>query len=182
MKRLDTSEIVFKILSYVLLTLFGLACVYPLIYVLAVALSDIDAVSAGKVIIIPLVKGSEEGTYRFGFKFQAFWDVLCDKKFWLAYCNTIFFTFYGTLVSMIIAITGAYALSKTRLLWGRGFNFLLTFLQQNLFRFCHILPLRIFQDLLCSLHLLPLSFLHPGRYFVQISGYPQSLLRQFQNQ
>lgn len=127
MKRLDTSEIVFKILSYVLLTLFGLACVYPLIYVLAVALSDIDAVSAGKVIIIPLVKGSEEGTYHFGFKFQAFWDVLCDKKFWLAYCNTIFFTFYGTLVSMIIAITGAYALSKTRLLWGRGFNFLLTF-------------------------------------------------------
>lgn len=125
MKRLDTSEIVFKILSYVLLTIFGLACVYPLIYVLAVALSDIDAVAAGKVIIIPLVKG--ENGFHIGLKFEAFKDVLGDKQFWLAYCNTIFFTFYGTLVSMVIAITGAYALSKTRLLWGRGFNFLLTF-------------------------------------------------------
>ena len=28
---------------------------------------------------------------------------------------------------MLIAITGAYALSKSRLMWGRGFNFLLTF-------------------------------------------------------
>ena len=47
--------------------------------------------------------------------------------FWLAYCNTLFLTFYGTLVSMLVAITGAYALSKSRLMWGRGFNFLLTF-------------------------------------------------------
>ena len=34
---------------------------------------------------------------------------------------------YGTLVSMLVAICGAYALSKSRLLFGRGFNFMLVF-------------------------------------------------------
>jgi putative aldouronate transport system permease protein len=34
---------------------------------------------------------------------------------------------YGTLVSMLVAITGAYALSKKRLMFGRGFNFMLVF-------------------------------------------------------
>lgn len=126
MKRLDKSEIIFKVIAYVLLTLFALACLYPLIYVLAVALSDIGGVSSGKVILLPLVTGSNGKTH-VGFHFGAFSRVLGDKKFWLSYCNTIFFTFYGTIVSMFVAITGGYALSKARLLWGRGFNFLLTF-------------------------------------------------------
>lgn len=116
MKRLTTSEIIFKIFSYVLLTLFALMCVYPLIYVLSVALSDYESVSAGSVVLLPK-----------GLQFGAVLKVLKDKVFWLRYCYTIFYTFYGTIVSMFVAITGAYALSKTRLMWGRGFNFLLTF-------------------------------------------------------
>lgn len=116
MKRLDKTEIIFKIFSYVLLTLFALMCLYPLIYVLSVALSDYDSVANGSVILLPK-----------GLQFDALLRVLTDKTFWLRYCYTIFYTFYGTLVSMFVAITGAYALSKTRLMWGRGFNFLLTF-------------------------------------------------------
>lgn len=116
MKRLEKTEIIFKVFSYVLLTLFALMCLYPLIYVLSVSLSDYDSVSSGAVILFPK-----------GLQFGAVLKVLRDKTFWLRYCYTIFYTFYGTLVSMLVAITGAYALSKARLMWGRGFNFLLTF-------------------------------------------------------
>lgn len=121
MKRLDRSEIIFKAFAYIFLTLFAIMCLYPLIYSLSMALSDKDAGDLNKVILWPIKDG------HIGFDFKAMKRVVSDKMFWLAYCNTLFLTFYGTLVSMIIAITGAYALSKARLLWGRGFNFLLTF-------------------------------------------------------
>lgn len=124
MNRLDKTEIIFKIISYVVLTIFAVACIYPLIYVFSVAVSGEEQVVQGNVVLLPLVG---EGNGHLGFNFKAMADILGDKDFWISYCNTVFFTFYGTIVSMIIAITGAYALSKARLLWGRGFNFLLTF-------------------------------------------------------
>ncbi len=123
--RLDRTEIVFKIISYVLLTLFALACVYPLIYVLSVALSDTEAYGKG-IILLPHV-GNHIGITAFDEKNSAFVKVFSNNEFWFAYCNTVFYAFYGTLVSMIVAITGGYALSKTRLMFGRGFNFLLSF-------------------------------------------------------
>ncbi len=116
MKRLDKSEVAFKIFSYVLLTLFALACLYPFIYVISAAVSSKDAMNAGSVVLFPV--GFQVGAFKYVFQLSEFWN---------AYCNTVFFTIYGTLVSMIVAITGAYALSKTRLMWRRGFNFMLVF-------------------------------------------------------
>ncbi|MBE6137054.1 MAG: carbohydrate ABC transporter permease [Erysipelotrichaceae bacterium] len=116
MKRLDRSEVIFKILSYSLLTVFALCCLYPFIYILSNSLSSQAAVDAGKVYLWPV--GFDFGTYLYVFE---------NEGFWLAYCNSFFITMYGTLVSMLVAITGAYALSKTRLLFGRGFNFMLVF-------------------------------------------------------
>lgn len=119
MKRLDRSEFIFRIFSYVMLTLFALACIYPLIYVISVSISSVEAVDAGKVYFLPV-----------GFQLDALRDIILGSRgeeFWLAYSNTIFYTVYGTAVSMFVGITGAYALSKTRLMFGRGFNFLLVF-------------------------------------------------------
>ena len=50
-----------------------------------------------------------------------------DNGFWNAYTNTLFVTFYGTLWAMGVAILGAYALSKKRLLFRKGLNFFLVF-------------------------------------------------------
>ena len=136
MKRLDRTEIIFKILSYVLLTLFAICCLYPFIYVLSGSLSSKGAVDSGKVFLWPV-----------GFNGQAYVEVFNNKEFWISYCNTFFVTGYGTLVSMLVAITGAYALSKSRLVFGKGFNFMLVFTMwfnagmiptyQN-FRFFHV--------------------------------------------
>ncbi len=116
MKRLDRSEIIFKVLAYVILTIFAIACLYPFIYLLSASVSSVEAMDKGEVYLWPV-----------GFQIKAYQEVFSDSLFWLAYCNTLFYTMYGTIVSMLVAITGAYALSKTRLMFGRGFNFLLTF-------------------------------------------------------
>lgn len=119
MKRLDKSELVFKIISYVLLILFAICCVYPLLYVISIAISSKEAVDGGKIWLLPV-----------DIQFKALKEVLIgstSEKFWVSYCNTVFYTVYGTVVSMFVAITGAYALSKSRLMFGRGFNFMLVF-------------------------------------------------------
>lgn len=126
MKRLDKTEVIFKILSYTLLTVFALCCLYPFIYVLANSFSSKDAVDSGKVLLIPLI-GDEVKGFKLGLDFQTYVKVFSDKGFWMAYSNSLFITMYGTLVSMLVAITGAYALSKKRLMFGRGFNFMLVF-------------------------------------------------------
>ncbi len=120
MKRLDKTEIVFKILSYIILTIFAICCLYPFVFILSCSISSKSAVDAGKVFLWPVFDQN-------GPNFSAYIKVFTDKDFWISYCNSFFVTMYGTLVSMLVAICGAYALSKTRLLFGRGFNFMLVF-------------------------------------------------------
>ncbi len=116
MKRLDKSEIVFKILSYVLLTAFALCCLYPFVFIFSNSISSKEYVDASKVWLYPM-----------GFDLSAYKYVFTEKFFWISYCNSLFVTMYGTLVSMLVGICGAYALSKKRLIFGRGFNFMLVF-------------------------------------------------------
>jgi len=120
MKRLDRTEIIFKIVSYALLTVFALACLYPLLFVLFSSISSYTAVETGEIWLFP--DTFNPYAYRF-----IFVDPQASKAFWLSYCYSLFVTMYGTLVSMLVGICGAYALSKPRLIWGRGFNFLLVF-------------------------------------------------------
>ncbi len=119
MKRLDRTEIIFKIVSYALLTVFALACLYPLLFVLFSSISSFDAVERGKIWLFPDTFNISAYSYVFTSAYA--------KSFWLSYCYSLFITMYGTLVSMLVGICGAYALSKPRLIWGRGFNFLLVF-------------------------------------------------------
>lgn len=126
MKRLDKTEVIFKLLSYILLTVFALCCLYPFVYVLANSMSSKAAVDNGKVLLIPMI-GDPINGYKVGFDFRTYALVFSNKGFWMAYSNSLFITMYGTLVSMLVAITGAYALSKKRLMFGRGFNFMLVF-------------------------------------------------------
>jgi len=116
MKRLDRSEVIFKVLSYALLTIFALACLYPFIYILSSSFSSKSAVDNAEVVLWPV-----------GFNAETYVEVFTNKGFWLSYCNTFFVTIYGTAISMLVAITGAYALSKSRLMFNRGFNFMLVF-------------------------------------------------------
>ena len=115
-RKLETSEMIFKVISYTLLCVFSLACLYPFVYAISASISGANAVDYGKVVLFPK-----------DIQFQAFARMFNDNMFWNAYSNTLFLTFYGTIWALFVAILGAYALSKKRLLFRRFFNFFLVF-------------------------------------------------------
>ncbi len=119
-RKLEFSELIFKIISYTMLTIFALCCLYPFLYIISASISGYDALMGGEVVLLPV--GDEKGLV-----WEAFSDMFTDDNFWNAYTNTLFLTIYGTIWSLFVAILGAYALSKKRLLFRRFFNFFLVF-------------------------------------------------------
>ena len=115
-RKLETSEMIFKVISYTLLCVFSLACLYPFVYAISASISGGHAVDYGEVVLFPK-----------DIQFQAFARMFNDNMFWNSYSNTLFLTFYGTIWALFVAILGAYALSKKRLLFRRIFNFFLVF-------------------------------------------------------
>ena len=115
-RKLEISELIFKIISYTLLTVFALCCLYPFVYAVSASISGRSAVEYGSVVLFPK-----------DLQFEAFARMFGNNMFWNAYSNTLFLTLYGTLWSMFTAILGAYALSKRRLLFRKFFNFFLVF-------------------------------------------------------
>ena len=115
-RKLEISELIFKVISYLLLTAFAICCVYPFLYAISAAISGREAVEYGQIILFPK-----------DIQFEAFASMFNNNMFWNSYTNTLFLTFFGTLWSMGVAILGAYALSKKRLLFRKGFNFFLVF-------------------------------------------------------
>ena len=115
-RKLEISELIFKVLSYVLLTVFALMCLYPFVYAISASMSGRHAVEYSEVVLLPK-----------DIQFEAFSSMFSNNMFWNSYANTLFLTFYGTLWALGVSILGAYALSKKRLLFRKTFNFFLVF-------------------------------------------------------
>ncbi|MDY4066143.1 MAG: hypothetical protein SOY52_00275, partial [Bullifex sp.] len=115
-RKLETTELIFKVISYTLLTMFAIGCLYPFLYAIASSISGRRAVEYSEVVLFPKE-----------IQFEAFGQMFTNNMFWNAYSNTLFITFYGTIWSLGYSILGAYALSKKRLLFRKTFNFFLVF-------------------------------------------------------
>jgi len=114
MERLSKSEVLFKIVSYAVVVAFSLMAVYPLVYAFSVSISGKLAYESQQIVLWP--KDVTLTAYKM---------VLYDKGFWISYTNTLFYTVLGTMWSMAISLSGAYALQSPKLLFRRQFNFLL---------------------------------------------------------
>ena len=115
-RKMEISELIFKIISYTLLIVFAVACIYPFIYAISSSFSLAGPVQRGEVILWPV--GFQTDAYRYVFE---------QNMFWIAYANTLFLAFIGTIWCMIYTMMGAYALSKKRLMGKKAFNFFLVF-------------------------------------------------------
>ncbi len=115
-RKLEISELIFKILAYTFLTVFALLCLYPFLYAVSASISGRHAVEYQELILFPK-----------DVQFEAFANMFSNNLFWNAYSNTLFLTIYGTVWSLFTAILGGYALSKRRLLFRKFFNFFLVF-------------------------------------------------------
>ena len=121
-RKIEVSELIFKIIAYVILIVFALMCIYPLIFALAATFSEAEAVNKNLVVLWPVAANGS-----IGFSINAFSVVLQSSQFWIYYSNTFFVTFLGTLWSMFFTMFAAYALSKRRLMGRHAWNFFLVF-------------------------------------------------------
>ncbi|MEO1289131.1 MAG: carbohydrate ABC transporter permease [Chloroflexota bacterium] len=116
MIRLSKSELIFKTITIVLVTIFSLLAFYPVIYSFSASISGKIAYESGRVVLLPVDPS-----------FQVYELIYEDKGLWISFINTLFYTIFGTAWSIFISSLGAYALAKRRLLFRRWFNFLVVF-------------------------------------------------------
>lgn len=116
MERISRSEIIFKAVAYFFITVFALAALYPVVYAVSASVSGKVAYEANQVILLP--KDLTAQVYQL---------IIDDKGFWISYVNTMFYTVFGTAWSMFVSVTGAYVLTKKRLLFKKQLNLFVVF-------------------------------------------------------
>lgn len=103
-------------INMVLVGLFTLATLYPFIYIAAVSFSSGMAARSGVVVLTPV-----DATL------AAYHKILVDPVFWNSYLNTFIYTIGGTIMSLLIVIPAAYALSRRQLMGRRFWNLMVAF-------------------------------------------------------
>lgn len=91
----------FGLVNGIFLAFVAIACVYPILYILAVSLSDTAAVVQGKVTLFPI-----------GFNLDAYKSVINDIRIPRAYLNSIYYTGLGVFINLLMTAIAAYPLSR----------------------------------------------------------------------
>lgn len=104
MSRKKCSEKVFHygIMCFIFLTV--VIAIVPLLNIIAVSLSSSEAITSGEVFLYPI-----------GFNIEAYRTVLSDHSMLYSLGYTIVLTVFYTVVSMLMTLFAAYALSEKRL-------------------------------------------------------------------
>ena len=92
---------ILEIVTTIILLLLLIVVAYPVIFVCSASLSSNGALMSGRVLLLPVEPTLE------GYK-----QVFMRPEIINGYKNTIFFTFFGTLIKLFMKITCAYPLSK----------------------------------------------------------------------
>jgi putative aldouronate transport system permease protein len=107
---------VFLFFTYLFITLFTLAVLYPLFYVLSASMSDPAKIVNGEVFLFPK-----------GFTLDAYRRILSNKNIITGYGNTVFYTVVGTLYNLVMTTFAAYPLSRKDLKGNSVITFFITF-------------------------------------------------------
>lgn len=112
----STGDIVFFIISGLLLTCFFLIVLYPCIFVLSASFSSGSAVQAGKVWLFPV-----------DFSLQGYELVFNTSSIWVGFKNSLFYTVVGTAINVSITMVCAYCLSRPDLPGRNGLSLFFAF-------------------------------------------------------
>ncbi|MDB5079967.1 MAG: sugar transporter permease [Chloroflexi bacterium] len=99
---------------YLFLLLLLVIILFPLIYIVSSSFSSALAVSSGRVFLFPVE-----------FSLRGYEVALSNPQIVTGYANSLFYTFFGTIISVTLTIAIAYPLSR-RTFYGR--NILMAFL------------------------------------------------------
>lgn len=114
--RLKSSDTIFYIIVFILLTAFFLIVLYPCLFVLAASLSSASAVKSGKVILWPV-----------DFTTIGYEVVFKTRNVWVGYANSLFYVVAGTSIAMVVTMICAYVMARPDLPGRRIFMMLFTF-------------------------------------------------------
>ncbi len=108
-KSIGAGDRFFITMIYFVLIILFVLVLYPIIFVISASFSDPDMVTSGKMILWPV-----------GFTMSGYHYVFGYKEIWTGYANTMFYTLFGTLLSLAATLPCAYSLSRKDLT-GRKF-------------------------------------------------------------
>jgi putative aldouronate transport system permease protein len=106
----------FDYLNVILLSFVAVVTLYPFLYMIFISLSSSIHVLQNDVWLWPK-----------GFTLDYYKTVSTNPKIITGYKNTIIYTVFGTLLSLIVTGMGAYALAKKELLWRKPITFAIVF-------------------------------------------------------
>ena len=112
----SVSDRLFLILDWLLLIFLLIIVTIPLLNVISCSLSDPAAVGAGKVFVFPVE-----------FNIDAYKQLFREDTIMSGFTNTIFYTFFGTLLNVLMTLSCAYPLSRIELLGRKPLMMFFTF-------------------------------------------------------
>lgn len=119
MKEKSFGSVLFDILIYLVMFWVLFICLVPFIYMLAMSISDPNEIINGNVTLLPK-----------GINFEAYKQIFSYPNFFRAYGNTIFYTFAGTSIALLMTTLFAFPLSKPFL---KGQKFLMRLVIVSMF-------------------------------------------------
>ena len=111
---------------YVFLTFVLLIVLYPLVFVVSSSFSSPLAVSSGRVWLWPV-----------DFSLRGYQVAFSNPQIVTGYANSLYYTIFGTLISVTLTVLIAYPLSR-RTLWGR--NAIMLFIVFTMIFFGGLIP------------------------------------------
>jgi len=114
--RFPPEDKIYYTLIYLFTFFLVLSVLYPIVYVLSASFSSPEAVSTGKVILLPVEPG-----------LQGYEAVFKDTRIPVGYLNTIFYTVAGTFINVSMTLFCAYPLARKHLPHRGFFTFFFTF-------------------------------------------------------
>lgn len=97
----EKGDRLFYLINGLLLGIALIVVLYPLIYILSASFSSTTAVVTGQVWLWPV-----------DFSLSGYKAVFENRHISTGYANTIFYTFFGTLLNIILTVAAAYPLSR----------------------------------------------------------------------
>lgn len=99
--RTDKSDVIFDMVHKLLMVLAFLIVAYPIWYIIIASFSSATQVQAGKVVFLPK-----------DFTLIGYKHVMEEKDIWIGFRNSLFYTAFGTCLSLITSVCAAYPMSR----------------------------------------------------------------------
>lgn len=114
--KLSLGDRIFHIVNTVIMVLIGIIMVYPLYYIVIASVTDPTVVNSGKFLLFPEELFLEG--YQSAFEYE---------RLFTGFLNSILYTVVGTVISIVLTIPAAYALSRRDMAGRNLIMFVFTF-------------------------------------------------------